>query len=158
MRDIIEINRKAKAHALGGAKIPHGISNPVIREHRGAYTICYFVYTLTHDQMKSKQYPRPSEWLAVDIKEGDLIARISCADEDFSQEPAGKVYSIDRTGCVEPTETYYKVLDTLFDTARASIVFSGEPDMRSYEAYFDKMLAITPKAYRVFYRELTSLV
>ena len=46
-------------------------------------------------------------------------------------------------------------MDTLFDTARASVIYGNMLDMATYKAYLNNLYAITPQEYRLFYEELS---
>lgn len=152
-----EMNRKAASYALGGAKIPHGISNPVIRNVDGCYRVCYFVYAVNREDIKRKMYSRPVEWLALDAQTGDLLGSYNCAEEDFSSQSFDQRYSLEDPKTAKPHEAYFSVMDALFDTVRASIVYGDAIDLDSYEGYMKKLLAITPQEYQVFYRDLSAV-
>ena len=56
----------AGSYALGGVKVPHSISNPVIRRlDDGKYAIALFVYTFNREQIQSGKANRPLEWSSV---------------------------------------------------------------------------------------------
>ena len=157
MKSIGDINKLAKSYALGGAKIPHGISNPVLRRIKDKVAICYFVYAYSRENMESKQYPRPCEWLELDIEDGTLIARNDCSQIDFSAQSGDSLYSLAASADGKATLDTFRILDMLFDTVRASIVFGGKMDLGSYKGYMKKLLGITPSDYRVFYEELSNM-
>lgn len=155
MITVKELNRKVQPAALNGAKIPHGVSNPVIRQEDGKYYVAYFVYTFDRNNMATKLYPRPSEWILADVSTGDVVGVYKCNEKDFSQQSFEKSYSLIDKNVKKPDEAYFNVMDNLFDTVRASIVYGNKIDEASYAAYFRDLLAITPEGYKVFYKELS---
>lgn len=155
MITVKELNKKVQPAALHGAKVPHGVSNPVIRKEEGKYYIAYFVYTYERSNMASNMYPRPSEWILADIKTGDVVSVYECNEKDFSEQKFNRMYSLTDKNVKKPNEDYFTVMDNLFDTVRASIVFGNQMDMASYSAYLRDLLAITPEEYKIFYKELS---
>lgn len=155
MITIKELNKKVQSLALNGAKIPHGISNPVIRRENDKYYVAYFVYVYDRKNLATKQYPRPSEWILLDVATGDMVEINECVEKDFSEQDMSKLYSLVDPKVKKPDANYFAVMDNLFDTVRASVVFGKQLDMASYKAYFTKLLAITPAEYQVFYKDLT---
>jgi hypothetical protein len=77
--------------------------------------------------MVENSYNRPAGWILVDIETGELKA----------------------------TEDYFSAMDTLFDTARASVIYGNLLDKAAYQAYLNNLYAITPIEYRMFYKELS---
>lgn len=153
---IKEINQKAKKIMLENIKLPSGISNPVIRKVDGQYYISYFSYVFNKQNLQEKKYKRPNRWLIVDIQTGELVAKYNCEDNDFSKEQFDKLFSMDDPDIKKPSEEYFDVMDNLFDTVRASIVFGKKMDDVTYKAYLGNLYAITPKDYVTFYKELSS--
>mgnify|MGYP004471602419 FL=1 len=155
MLSIKEINQKAKSLMLKDMKLPSGISNPVIREMNGQYYISYFSYVYGKQNIQEKKYNRPNKWIIVDIKTGELIAEYNCNENDFSQASFDKLYSMYDPDVKKPSEEYFLVMDNLFDTVRASIVFGKKIDEVTYKAYLENLYAITPREYITFYKDLS---
>lgn len=155
MLTINDINKNARKIIFDDIKIPNGISNPVIREEDGVYYIAYFGYTYTKENLVEKKYKRPVRWILVDIESGKLIKTFDCSEKDFSLEKVNKLYSLDDPNVKKATADYFSIMDTLFDTTRASIIYGKEMDKASYKAYMNSLYAITPQEYRVFYKELS---
>jgi len=155
MLTIKEINQKARQFMFDDEKIPHANSNPVLREEDGKICIAYFGYTYDRQNLAEKKFKRPTRWLLLDIETGEVIKRMNCGERDFSAEPFDKLYSLNDPGVVKPTEDYFSIMDTLFDTARASVIFAKRLDKANYQAYLKDLYAITPKEYRGFYKELS---
>jgi len=158
MESITTIISQLNRQFLGGAKIPHGMSNPVIRKYNGHYVIATFFYSYKKEHLDSKQLPRPKYWMVADIFTGDLIEEISCQDSDFSKQSFTQLYTIEKSDPLRPTPEYYKELFSLFDEVRSSLMKNGNLDFNKYNDHMTKMLAIVPVSYQIFYRELSEEV
>ena len=156
MVTIDELNGMIQKKVFGGSKVPHGVSNPVIRKENGQYYIAYFVYTYDKKNIDTGEYRRPIQWLLVDVKTGEIVNTYNCQEYDFSTQSFDRLYSLIDDSVKRPNENYFKIMDNLFDTVRASIAYGNKMDIDSYKAYFSNVLAITPKEYKVFYRELSA--
>ncbi len=155
MMTINEINRKARPLVFNGAKIPHNVSNPVICEEDGKYYIGYYGFTYTKENLVSKNHQRPSKWILVDIKTGELYKRYDCKENDFSKQPFDVLYSLDDPNLRKPDPAYFKSMEYFMDIVRASIISGGPIDMANYKAYLSRLYLITPVRYRIFYKELS---
>ena len=155
MVTIKELSGRIQEKIFDGAKIPHGISNPVIHKENDKYYIAYFVYTYDKKNIETGVYQRPIQWILADIKEGNIVYTYDCKNNDFSEQRFDKLYSLNDPIVKKPDDRYFEVMDRLFDTVRASIAFANSLDMASYKAYLNNLMAITPSEYRVFYRELS---
>ena len=155
MLTISEINRKARRYIFGDIKIPSGISNPVLYCEEGKFYIAYFGYTYNKINMTENRYSRPSRWMLVDVENGELINIFDCTEKDFSTQVFDKLYSLNDPTVKKGTAEYFKVMDMLFDTARASVIYGNTFNNSNYQAYLNNLNAITPEEYRVFYKELS---
>lgn len=155
MLTISEINRKARRFIFGDIKIPSGISNPVLYSEDGKFYIAYFGYTYSKKNITENRYGRPSRWILVDVETGELFKMFDCIERDFSAQVFDKLYSLNDPKVKKGTEDYFKVMDMLFDTARASVIYGNTFDNSTYQAYLNNLYAITPQEYRVFYKELS---
>lgn len=155
MQTINEINKKAKKYIFGDIKIPNGISNPVLHSEDGKMYIAYFGYTYSKQNIVENRYSRPIRWILIDIETGELKKIFDCPEKDFSKQASDKLYSLNDPNVKKGTEDYFSVMDTLFDTARASIIYGNVLDKATYQAYLNSLYAITPQEYRVFYKELS---
>ena len=139
---------------LGGSKIPHGMSNPVLRKVEGQFVIATFFYTYTKEHLDAKQLPRPKYWMTADLDTGRLIQEISCKDNDFSKQSLDEMYSMEKPDGINPTREYFEAVFVLFDEVRSTLMETGVMDNDKYAEYMTKMLAVVPTSYHVFYREL----
>lgn len=155
MLTINEINKKARKYIFSDIKIPNGISNPVLHSEDGKMYIAYFGYTYSKQNMVENRYNRPTRWILIDIETGELVKLFDCTEKDFSVQMFDKLYSLNDSKVKKGTEDYFRVMDTLFDTARASVIYGNKFDKPNYQAYLNNLYAITPQEYRVFYKELS---
>jgi hypothetical protein len=142
---------------LKGAKIPHGMSNPVLCKYNGRYVIATFFYTYNKGHLDANRLPRPTHWMAAELESGNLIKEISCHEIDFSKQPYGELYSMEKPDSEKPGQEYFDALFKLFDEVREDLVKSGVLDAGKYGEYLDKMLTVVPRSYHVFYHELSEV-
>ena len=70
-----EAIKRFNASALGGQNIPHGVSNPVFHKNEnGDYVISAFIFFYDADGIRNKSVKRPSKWMTMDIKTGNIIS------------------------------------------------------------------------------------
>ena len=82
--NVRDIMKKFAVSALGGKKIPHGVSNPVFRKSEdGEYKVCAFIYLYQAQELKDKNVRRPTKWMSMDLKTG-AVTEYNCSDLDFS--------------------------------------------------------------------------
>lgn len=151
----LQVYRKVRAGALEGRKIPHGLSNPVLRRENGTLYLAFFVFLYQRENLQHKQMPRPSSWIVADLSTGEICRRVDCSVQDFSSQPAGRLYSMEpEPGAVRPDlDEAYARLDQL----RRSWLQQGLLPPELYQDYLQTILTATPPAYRVFYQELSNL-
>jgi hypothetical protein len=148
---------KLNLQFLEGAKVLHGLSNPVLRQHDGRVVIAVFGFVYEKAHFDANQLPRPAYWMTAGLETGEPAEEIDCLDRDFSEESFDGLYSMENPGAMKASQEAFEALFALFDSVRDSLVTKGVPDMDKYAEYMDKMLALAPPAYHVFYRELDSL-
>ena len=153
----IRIFQTVSAQALQGKKLPHGISNPVLRREDGKLYLAFFVYLYQKRNLDEGKLPRPSSWLLTDLISGEIVNRFSCVNRDFSSQPEGSLYSIAYPDKPKFSQEQFGALYEKLDRVRDRYVKTGQLDAQAYQAYFDQMLELVPPAYRVFYRELSRL-
>lgn len=152
-----EAMRIAGSYALGGVKVPHSISNPVIRKlDDGKYAIALFVFTFTKEQIKSGKANRPLEWLLLNPTNGELIERVSCNNKDFSD---------DKSECVELrasdntkySNEYAAITISIFDTMIKKYIEKNEFDKQLNDVYMYMMTKMVSVGLKSFYRDLNSV-
>lgn len=157
MESIKTVVQKLNAKALGGAKIPHGISNPVLRKSEGRVFISAFVYIYGRENLQNNKMPRPVHWMLADIETGDLVKDWDCRENDFSRASFDEVYDLNDPLVKKPTRADFEEIYSLIDSVREKYVTQGVFDEKMYAEYLDRILEVTPSNYRRFYRELSAL-
>lgn len=155
MISITRINDKAGEFALGGIKVPHSVSWPVLRKEGSRLVIAYYTTVYDRARLDSGLMPRPLEWLELDIRDGRLIGRYDCKRKDFSKEPFDRDYDISRKSDVRLDAEEIETLYQMFDSVREAYIRSKVLDMFMYRQYLEKVCAVIPPSYRGFIRELS---
>lgn len=153
----LDAYQKIRPLALGGVKLPHGVSNPVLRMRGGRVCMAFFVYTYTRGEIQSGVIRRPTSWLVADLATGELLERISCSREDFSDASFTEVFSTDNPNEGKATKAYYERVYGMLDAVRKRILEGGSFPEDGYEAYMRDILEVVPPAYHRFYRELSNV-
>lgn len=150
----MDVYRKIRSLAFGGGKIPHGISNPVLRMHGGKLCLAFFAYSYTRQNLEQGMMPRPSRWLVAELDSGSLIEEISCGKTDFSDAPEKQLCSTANPNPPMSPEMFRRIYGVL-DEVRNGYKQTGKLDTAAYETYFEAMLQAVPPSYHRFYRELS---
>lgn len=141
--------------ALGGRKIPHGVSNPVLRKKGDQLYLAFFVYPYTRAQLQQGAIGRPISWMLADIQTGELVEELSCGTQDFSSAGEKEMFSVHNPN--PPRETdFFRNAYAILDEVRKGYLESGAVDIPLYEAYLSKILLGVPPSYHRFYRELSN--
>jgi len=140
--------------ALGGRKVPHGVSNPVLRDRNGQLCMAFFVYTYTRDDLEKGMVRRPGSWMIADPVNGKLLEEISCGTEDFSNASKEERYSTDNPNGPKSRE-FFSETYRLLDAVRQEYSKTGKLDKETYRQYLETVLQAVPPAYHRFYRELS---
>ena len=157
MKKTIEIVKKIKGEVFGGAKIPHGISNPVLRLYNEKLYIAFFVYTFNKDNISKNEYQRPLSWVLADISDGAIIKEFECKLYDFSDESFDEVYSFTDSSHDKPDIEYITAVYSLLDAIRTEYIENNNINLNEYNNYIESIKSITPLSYRVFYDELNGV-
>lgn len=150
-----KIYQKIYPIALGGRKIPHGVSNPVLRRWNDETVLAFFVYTYTRTQLQQGEIGRPVSWILADLSTGALIREVPCTQEDFSSAGKDERFSTRRT---DPPVDGNPLADAyaMLDEVRRKYRQDGLVDQQLYEKYLSRMLQAVPPSYHRFYRELSN--
>ena len=87
-----EIVREMNGKVLGGAKIPHSCSFPVLRKVDGSYVIALFTQLFTREQMSRQMMQRPAYWCCAGLEDGGDFKEYNCKENDFCTAPYGRLY------------------------------------------------------------------
>ena len=145
MVEIKKIVSTLNGKVLGGAKIPHSVSNPVLRVVDDVPYIAAFVYIYNRENIQQNKMPRPVHWIVADLASGDVV-------NEFDD-----LYDLNDPNVKRPTREDFVEIYSLFDSVRAEYLNNGRCDTETYRRYLDRILEITPASYQKFYQELSNL-
>ena len=157
MVDIKTVVRNMNMKALGGAKIPHAVSNPVLRMEDGKLCIASFIYVFGRQNLQTNQMPRPIHWILADAASGEVLREYNCREKDFSDAGFDQLYDLNDPNVIRPGREDFAEIYRLFDTVRDKYLADGSWDGETYRQYLDRILEITPNSYRQFYLSLSNL-
>lgn len=157
MLDIKTVVSKLNRAALGGAKIPHCVSNPVLRLEDNKLYIAAFVYTYNRENLQSNKMPRPIHWILADIESGDVIQEYDCRNKDFSDAEFDILYDLNDPNVKRPARDDFEKIYALFDEIRNESTENGLQTTDKYFDYLNRILEITPSNYQRFYKDLSNL-
>ena len=153
----MDVYQKIRPLALGGVKIPHGISNPVLRKRDSRICIAFFVYTYTRGDLQNGAIRRPTSWITTDLVTGAILDRIQCADEDFSDASFTEYFSTNNPNAGKSTKEYYQSVYASLDSIRRTIIEKDSFPKDAYAEYIRSILEVVPPAYHRFYWELSNV-
>jgi hypothetical protein len=157
VKAIREVLASLKPKALGGVKIPHGMSNPVLRSVDGKVVIAVFIYTYNKENLDKGMMPRPAYWMTSDIATGEMLEHIDCRKNDFSGQSYDKLYSMTATKRGTVTAADFAELYGTLDAVRKEYAEAGNINKGLYDKYLNRILEITPDEYAVFYKDLSNI-
>ena len=160
MREISEINLNVHRQILGGAKVPHCTSQPVIYKENDAYYMAYFVFFYTREDIDREMANRPTLWVIADMKTGQIVEQRETYEHEFSDAAYDRKYSLKPNKENTPegryqSPLYYNEAYAILETVRNSIITVKTVNELEYQMYMDKILAYTPKEYQRFYKDLS---
>lgn len=145
------------SYALGGAKIPHGVSNPVFRKiSDDNYALSAFVFTFTRDMLAEKKSKAPDEWLLINPNNGQLISRLSCATQNFSNLDNDEV-DLKPEFDIAFSNDYKNATLFLLDLLIKSYAETGRPDTGLNNAYMYMMLQPVSVGLKPYYKALNQI-
>lgn len=143
-------------YALTGDKVPHRISQPVLRMHNGKPCIATFVFFFNYQHLQTARVPRPSMWIVSDLQTGELIKRYECKENEFSFRSYEKLYDLAPGGEVQATKQYMTELYALLDEVRNELM-QGQWNAKKYQTYLSRLCKTIPPEYQVFYKDLSRI-
>lgn len=149
--------QRLRPEALEGRKIPHGMSNPVLRKSGEELQLAFFVYTYNREELRAGAIHRPASWITADITTGKKIRTVSCGTEDFSPAPYEVLCSTQNPNADIADPDFYRETYAELDRLRLAWLENGEVSAKDYERYLSRILKAVPPAYHRFYRELSKL-
>ena len=152
---IQNIIKKINVNIIGGKKIPHSTSQPVIYQESGKYYLAVFVFFYTKEDIEAGAVDRPTIWALADIETGEIIEERQTKDKDFSQASYDVKYNVRSDAQFDTSKKYYDEAFAILDSVRTKIITSGKFYALEYKYYLDKILANIPKDYQGFYTDLS---
>ena len=152
-----EIVRQMNGKVLGGGKIPHTCSFPVLRKVDGALTVAIFTQLYTREQMSKRLMQRPTYWACAAVSDGGDFREFHCRETEFCTAPYERLYSrgeAKRTGTREDVDSLYRQMDDI----RQKYIATGIIDAFAYKKYLTELFEIVPSGQINFYRELSKPV
>lgn len=140
---------------IGGVKIPHKVSLPVIYKKNKKYYLAVFVFFYNKKDIDAYAANRPSLWALADINTGEVIHQYETSSVEFSDAPYDQKYSMAKSGKNNNAFELQLELFTLLDKIIESINNTGAPDMTLYNIYLNMVIDFTPVGYQRFCSDLS---
>ncbi len=156
--NIRSVIKTFQLNALGGRKIPHGVSNPVFRydENRNLI-ISAFVYTYSAEELRSRSVKRPSKWMAINVQTGEFIAEYDCGEKDFCTASMEAMCDLNAENDTKYSPEYTNQTLAIFDLILRKYLKTGKFDKELNDAYMYMMLNMVSKGFKEFYRQLNNV-
>lgn len=138
---------------MEGRKVPHSLSDPVLREEDGKLYLAFFVFFYSGAEVKAKLIKRPEIWAIFDLENGEMVSRRDCRIQDFSDASMDEKIDISDDFNVEK-DLYNKAYQML-DDIRTEVIDGKSLDIVKYESYLQLILSAIPVAYRKFFFDLS---
>ena len=140
---------------LGGKKVPHSISQPVLHFEKGQYYLAVFVFFFDRNDIKKQEIKRPSRWALLDIRTGEIVENRTCSEYDFSNESFENSYSIMPDAEYDLSKKYLLSTWGLLDSVRYELIARENVNTVIYYDYLTRVLNNIPREYQIFYKELS---
>ena len=135
--NIRSVIKTFQMNALGGRKIPHGVSNPVFRyDENGNLIISAFVYTYSA---------------------GEFIAEYDCGENDFCTASVEAMCDLNAETDTKYSPEYTNQTLAIFDLVLRKYLKTGKFDKELNDAYMYMMLNMVSKGFKEFYRQLNNV-
>ncbi len=152
--NVREIMKRFSVSALGGKKIPHGVSNPVFRKNENnEYEACAFIYLYQAKELKEKNIRRPSKWMTMNVRTGDIV-EYDCSAKDFSSAAADLMCDLRAEEDTAFSAEYKKQTLAIFDLILKKYLVTGIFDKELNDAYMYMMLRMVSVGFKQFYIDL----
>lgn len=151
-----EIMKSLKSKVLGGSKIPHSTSFPVLRRMGNEYRIVFFLQLTDREQLKKGLIQRPTYWYSANIEDGSDFHEYESKKEEFSKAPYDRVYERGTPASIA-SKTDVEDLYTQLDLIRKHYINDGILDAFAYKNYLNDLFKYIPNGQIAFYKELSKL-
>lgn len=142
-------------HIINGIKVPHSISQPVLRLDKGKYYLAVFVFFYSREDIEAGAVDRPTLWVIADIETGEIIEERDTKKIEFSDASYDVKYNVRADGQYDTSKKYYDDAFAILDSVRSKLITTGNLYKAEYQFYLDKIMANIPKEYQRFYRDLS---
>ena len=146
---------KLQSNVLGGAKVPHSTSQPVIRKENGKYYLAVFTFFYNREDIQAGMVSRPTVWDLADLETGEIVHEYETMEKDFSDATYDVKYNVRADAQYDTSKEYYDKAFAILDSVREKLISTGKFYNLEYQIYLDKILANIPKEYQRFYRDLS---
>jgi hypothetical protein len=146
---------KIQQNILGGAKVPHSTSQPVIYEENGKYYLAVFVFFFNRGDIEAGAVDRPTVWAIADLETGEIIKEYETKEKDFSDAPYDKKYNVRSDKKYDTSKEYYDKAFDILDSVRKKLIKEHHLYKTEYQYYLDMILANIPEEYQRFYTDLS---
>lgn len=140
---------------LGGIKIPHSTSQPVIYQENGRYYLAFFVFYYSRDDINLGVINRPTLWAIADLETGKIIEERETKNNDFSNARYDMKYNVRADKQYDTSRKYYDEAFAILDSVRYELIKTGMINKEEYKLYLDKIIANIPQEYQRFYKDLS---
>ena len=146
------------ANALGGQKIPHGVSNPVFhKSENGEYLISAFIFLYNAEEIRNKSVKRPAKWMTMDIRTGEIISEYDCREKDFCDVSFETYCDLNPASDTKYSAEYTNQTLAIFDLIIKKYIMTGRFDKELNDAYMYMMLNMVSVGFKEFYKELNNV-
>lgn len=149
------INGILQKSVIGGKKIPHSTSYPMIVKEKSKYYLATFTFFYSREDIEVGMVERPTMWAIADIETGEIIEERLTKDKDFSDASYDIKYSIRADAQYNTSKKYYDEAFAILDSCRSKIINTGKFYPGEYKFYLDRIIANIPKEYQRFYQDLS---
>ena len=152
-----QMMKELKGRVLGGAKIPHSCSFPVLRKEDGKMTIAFFLQFQKKEYFEKGIMERPAYWYVTDLETGKMIEEMNCREKDFCTAPFDRMYKKGEPeirGTKAEAERLYQMLDEI----RICYIKTNMVHAFLYKEYLNLLFKVMPKGQINFYKELSKPV
>lgn len=150
-----DINLLIQRTILGGAKVPHSTSQPVIYKENDKYYLAVYVFFFTREDIEAGAVDRPTVWALCDLETGEIIEERKCSEIDFSDATYDVKYNIRSSVQYDTSKEYYDRAFAILDSVRTKLIDTGKFYESEYKYYLDMLLTNIPDEYKRFFRDLS---
>ncbi len=142
---------------FGGAKVPHGLSHPIVRYENGEFYFAVFAFGLSAEKVRTNQLGKPSKWALADLESGEIKFTFSCMEKDFSPASEDILYDMSTFAGDRPTQKDVEKVYEQFEAIRSTYVSNKDAVLPLIKEYMEALSKVVPTAYFKFYKDLSNI-